>query len=201
MALTKEQKEARAANHKAAVEQRKARAANHKGAGEQRAIRAKKTEADKKEYMKAYRAAHKAEKAKQDKARNSDPARKAIALERAKVWQKNNPHNVRVANLNHKALNRGATGKASSDITERRMEQQGGRCAYCHAILEETGYHIDHFYPISKHKIHDDANLLLACPSCNHEKSAQDPLDYIRSKPIDVRERVVSLLLIGLNDL
>ena len=187
MALTKEQKELRAANHKAAVEER--------------AIRAKSPEADKKAYMKAYKAAHKAEKAKQDKKRYSDPTYRTIALERAKAWQKNNPNKARVHNINRKALIRGATGLASSDIAERRLEQQEGRCAYCDANLEATGYHIDHFYPVSKQKIHDDANLLLACPSCNHEKSAKDPLEFIRSKPIEVRERVVSLLLLGLNDL
>lgn len=56
------------------------------------------------------------------------------------------------------------------------LAMQDGRCPCCEAILERSGYHIDHIKPLKLGGANHLWNLQLLCPGCNLRKSATDPV-------------------------
>jgi HNH endonuclease len=52
-------------------------------------------------------------------------------------------------------------------------ERAANRCEYCgmHQSLQGGTFHIEHVIPRSRNGLTEDANLALACPSCNLQKS------------------------------
>lgn len=67
-------------------------------------------------------------------------------------------------------------GNLPVDYHEQLLGFQGGRCPYCHEVLEET--HLDHVIPLSRGGVHSWENVVLACPGCNTRKSARTPEEW-----------------------
>lgn len=110
---------------------------------------------------------------------NPDRARAATAK-----WQKANPEAVRIHSHTRRASTEKNGGKLSRNITNLLMSEQGKKCAGCLVDLLTTGHHLDHVVPISKGGPNVDSNIQLLCPTCNHEKSAKHPLDWMQQKGI-----------------
>lgn len=53
-------------------------------------------------------------------------------------------------------------------------------CFWCSCPLDGV-YHIDHVVPVAKGGTNSLDNLVLACPTCNRNKSAKDPIEYANS--------------------
>jgi len=53
-------------------------------------------------------------------------------------------------------------------------------CYWCRADCGD-GYHVDHYYPLSKGGEHRITNLVIACPTCNVRKNAKDPHEFAAS--------------------
>jgi CRISPR/Cas system Type II protein with McrA/HNH and RuvC-like nuclease domain len=53
-----------------------------------------------------------------------------------------------------------------------------GMCAWCSVNLLNQDFEIDHIIPLADKGAHDPQNLVVACPSCNRQKSAQSPLKF-----------------------
>ena len=78
---------------------------------------------------------------------------------------------------------RGIRGKLSSDIISILWRQQSGFCAYysfCKSMLNVSGYHLDHIWPVCLGGINTDSNVQLLCPSCNLKKSGRRPDEFLR---------------------
>jgi 5-methylcytosine-specific restriction endonuclease McrA len=71
-------------------------------------------------------------------------------------------------------------GKLSKDLGYRLFELQKGKCACCHARLEK--YHLDHIMPLALDGANADSNIQLLCPTCNLEKHAKHPIDFMQSR-------------------
>ena len=65
------------------------------------------------------------------------------------------------------------------DIRKLRSLQKN-KCPACRQELVK--FHIDHIKPLSKGGKHELLNLQLLCPTCNLNKSAKDPVDFMQSK-------------------
>jgi len=65
------------------------------------------------------------------------------------------------------------------DIQKLKSLQQN-KCPVCKCELVK--HHLDHIVPISKGGKHEFDNLQLLCPTCNLNKHAKDPLDFMRTK-------------------
>lgn len=50
------------------------------------------------------------------------------------------------------------------------LVRDGNRCRYCGEYVDK--YHLDHVYPESKGGETTVENLVIACPTCNHNKHA-----------------------------
>lgn len=60
-------------------------------------------------------------------------------------------------------------------------DKQHGNCAACHSKLNGV-YHVDHVIPLKRGGNNSRRNIQILCPPCNMEKSAKDPIDFMRSK-------------------
>ena len=96
----------------------------------------------------------------------------------SRKWAKDNPEKARSKNQRRRALKRGQLGEISVNIERILFRIQKGKCYYCEASLNYTGYHQDHKTPLSRGGFHEDVNLCLACPSCNLHKGCKTEAEY-----------------------
>jgi len=72
-----------------------------------------------------------------------------------------------------------ASGSFTAADIEAIRKAQGNRCYLCGKSLK-SGYHVDHFIPLSKGGTNDPGNLRLACPKCNLSKGSKHPSELGR---------------------
>ena len=77
--------------------------------------------------------------------------------------------------------------RSVADVRRTLHEMQSGKCCYCETEIPPSGYGqaIEHYWPKSHYPAKRNlwANLLLACPRCNHAKLNSFPLDE-RGQPL-----------------
>jgi len=121
------------------------------------------------------------EKAIENTARWRAENKKAIVEYRAAYLAKN-LDKYRIWNNNRRALLIANGGKLSPGLVSRLMSLQHGKCACCHSDLLVTGSHIDHVMPLSLGGENSDSNTQLLCPTCNQQKHAKHPVDFMRQR-------------------
>jgi len=102
------------------------------------------------------------------------------SLEIRAKWAKKNPEKRRIFSQNRRALVKSNGGKLSNNIAEKLLKLQQGKCACCYNQLEK--YHLDHIMPVSLGGENKDRNIQLLCPTCNLQKNAKHPIDFMQSK-------------------
>lgn len=115
---------------------------------------------------------------------------------RAKEWASNNPSKVRLAknkwaeanrdayriySHNRRSRERDAVGTLSTDIAKKLFSLQRGKCACCARPLGNK-YHRDHRMPLALGGSNTDDNIELLCPTCNLQKQAKHPIDFMQSR-------------------
>jgi 5-methylcytosine-specific restriction endonuclease McrA len=80
--------------------------------------------------------------------------------------------------------------------------ESADECFWCGKSLED-GYHIDHFYPISRGGDNSIENLVVSCPHCNLSKGAKDPLEFAKvvGKDLAKEESLLNYYLLTLEKL
>lgn len=96
------------------------------------------------------------------------------------IYKKNNREKIKINKHKRRALEKNASGKLSNGITNKLLTLQNNLCIVCRNKLIK--YHIDHIVPLSKGGSNDDYNVQLLCPSCNHQKNAKHPIDFMQQK-------------------
>lgn len=86
-------------------------------------------------------------------------------------YRAKNPHKSREWSQTRKGRK---TGRLPRGTIPRLYEEQNALCVLCRVSLE-TGYHMDHIFPLSKGGKHVAENIQLLCPTCNVRKSAKLP--------------------------
>lgn len=99
-------------------------------------------------------------------------------LKSVRLWAKNNKDKVKAIKHNYKVRRRAliAEGVSSARLAEW-VERQKKWCYWCGENCL-SGYHIDHYVPLSKGGKHDTDNMVISCPKCNIRKNAKDPYDF-----------------------
>lgn len=96
-------------------------------------------------------------------------------------WCKANPEMVRLYDHNYRARKRAIGGKLSVGLTAKLFELQKGKCPCCNKPLGD-GYHLDHRMPLALGGANEDWNMQLLRASCNSQKWAKHPVDFMQSR-------------------
>jgi 5-methylcytosine-specific restriction endonuclease McrA len=104
------------------------------------------------------------------------------------LWRDRNRGKVCAYMANYRAKKRENGGTLSANIIEILMDRQKGQCRYCTAVLSKGNRHLDHIYPISRGGVNTDDNVQLLCRFCNLSKSDKDPIVFMQSLGLSLKE-------------
>lgn len=108
--------------------------------------------------------------------RNAEKVRQALLAYKAK-----NPDANRIQVSNRRAKVRQNGGKLSRDLTAKLYKLQKGLCPCCRQPLGKV-YHLDHIIPLALGGPNTDENMQLLRATCNQQKHAKHPVDFMQSK-------------------
>lgn len=95
------------------------------------------------------------------------------------AWAKANPESCRIKGHNRRALEAG--GKLSQGLAAKLLKLQRGLCPCCKQPLGED-YHRDHIMPLALGGANEDWNIQLLRATCNNQKRAKHPIDFMQSR-------------------
>lgn len=104
---------------------------------------------------------------------------KAIAYNAA--WRIANPELLRIYRQNRRARKLASGGKISKGIIEKLFKLQRGKCACCGEPLGDD-YHLDHIMPLVLGGPNIDSNIQLLRSTCNQQKHAKHPIDFMQQR-------------------
>lgn len=97
------------------------------------------------------------------------------------AWREANPEAMRVIYQNYRARKRANGGTLSKGLSAKLFKLQRGKCPCCKRPLGGD-FHLDHIIPIAKGGSNNDDNIQLLRATCNHQKHAKHPIDFMQSK-------------------
>jgi hypothetical protein len=98
-----------------------------------------------------------------------------------KIYTKTNRDKVKASTAVKNARRRCVIGTHSKEELAALFVQQKGCCAACKNSLQKD-YHRDHILPIVAGGSNWISNIQLLCKTCNLEKAAKHPVDFMREK-------------------
>lgn len=127
-------------------------------------------------YVKAYQAATRDEKREYD--RRYRRANLERCRENSLAWVRRNPEKRAATVRSYTARRRSweGGGIGGAELAEWTAAQKKV-CYWC-GVKCPTGFHVDHYEPLSRGGRHETSNLVIACGPCNLRKNAKDPLDF-----------------------
>lgn len=133
----------------------------------------------------AYRAINK-DKAAAYRAANKDKRDAYYSANKLKLaaYRAKNPDSGRRARHNYRANKLGNGGTLSKGLFDRLYKLQRGMCPVCKKELSNTKprSHMDHIMPLARGGANTDDNIQILCQSCNNQKHAKHPIDFMQSK-------------------
>ena len=97
-------------------------------------------------------------------------------------WRAENPESIRIKNNNRRALKRKNGGKLSSGLSAKLFDLQRGMCACgCKQPLGDR-YHLDHIMPLALGGSNTDDNMQLLRSTCNQQKHAKHPVEFMQQR-------------------
>lgn len=96
-------------------------------------------------------------------------------------WSQNNPEKRRQYLRDYRGRKYANGGHHTARDVLEIYEMQRGRCACCRVPLKGN-YHVDHIVALVNGGRNDRRNLQILCQSCNNQKAAKCPIDFMRSK-------------------
>ncbi len=97
------------------------------------------------------------------------------------AYRVNNPEARKAHHQNRRARKKLAGGKLSSDLVQKLLKLQMGKCACCKQPLGKD-YHLDHILPLALGGANTDDNMQLLKARCNMEKRAKHPIDFMQQR-------------------
>ena len=96
-----------------------------------------------------------------------------------KAYHKANPESR--PNGKAKRRERESTGKLSKGLVGKLLKLQKGLCPCCRQPLGDD-YHLDHIIPLALGGKNEDRNIQLLRGSCNMQKHAKHPIDFMQER-------------------
>lgn len=110
--------------------------------------------------------------------RKENPERDA---ENRRSWNKANPELRKIYRQTRRALKSFNGGVLSKGLVGKLLKLQRGLCACCSKPLGDN-YNLDHIMPLALGGANEDWNIQLLRETCNKEKHAKHPVDFMRSR-------------------
>lgn len=95
-----------------------------------------------------------------------------------KKYRENNREKTATLARQRRARDKGAEGRHTIEEIHSLYRVQGGLCFHCGVNLTVTGYHGDHWIPLSRGGTNWIENIRLLCPKCNRRKSDKLPSEW-----------------------
>lgn len=102
-------------------------------------------------------------------------------VELRKRWKTENRERVCAYSQDRRAKLALSGGSLHEDQIKGLMVLQKNKCAVCRTSLLKK-FHADHVIPLSKSGENMIQNIQLLCPTCNLQKGAKHPIDFMQSK-------------------
>jgi len=115
-----------------------------------------------------------------ESSRNADRRRFSTKSEYMRIWRQRNKEAVAAYSRNRRSAVRLSVGSHTADDVRKLLTMQKFRCAVCKKKLKQ--YHVDHVVPLISGGSNDKLNLQVLCPTCNNQKHAADPIDFMQRK-------------------
>lgn len=113
--------------------------------------------------------------------RSADRRRYLQKADYNKVWRAKNREVVASHSRNRRALVKNSEGIHTADDVNWLLRTQRYQCAVCRSDIKRS-YHVDHILPLARGGSNDKTNLQVLCPTCNNQKHAADPIDFMQRK-------------------
>jgi hypothetical protein len=97
-------------------------------------------------------------------------------------WHAANPHARQVITQNYRARKRADGMKLSPNLAARLFSLQRGKCACGCAQPLGDDYHLDHIMPLALGGTNRDDNIQLLRATCNQQKHAKHPVDFMQQR-------------------
>ena len=101
--------------------------------------------------------------------------------EKSIAWKKANPDAVRIFYQNRRARKLENGGSLSKGLSAKLFKLQKGKCPCCKHSLGDD-YHLDHIVPMALGGSNTDDNIQLLRATCNHQKHAKHPIDFMQQR-------------------
>lgn len=105
----------------------------------------------------------------------------ASRSERMKKYRAENPSSSRIHRLNRRARKKKNGGILSIGLADKLFKLQKGKCPCCGKPLGND-YHMDHRMPLALGGANEDSNMQLLTATCNLQKHAKHPIDFMQSR-------------------
>ena len=120
-----------------------------------------------------------------EKQRARSAAKYAANPEKAKAfsaaWAKMNPEARSAHARNRRAIHRNAEGVHTASDIHALLVLQKYMCVVCRTSIKDS-YHVDHIYPLSRGGGNGKHDIQLLCPTCNLQKHAKHPIDFMQQR-------------------
>lgn len=120
-----------------------------------------------------------------ERVKASAAARHAANPERRKAaeaaWRAENPEARRIHDQNRRARERKNGGVLSKGLSAKLFKLQDGKCPCCKQPLGDD-FHLDHVIPLALGGPNTDDNMQLLRKTCNLQKSAKHPVQYMQER-------------------
>jgi len=130
------------------------------------------------EKIKRYAASPERAKAYAVAYRAANPEKVKAAISK---WMAAHPSAWRIYRQNRRARKLENGGKLSRGLSAKLFKLQRGKCPCCKKPLGED-FHLDHIMPLARGGSNTDNNIQLLRASCNQQKSAKDPFQFMQEK-------------------
>jgi 5-methylcytosine-specific restriction endonuclease McrA len=116
-----------------------------------------------------------------NRARYADPEWRRMDAERLRAWALAYPEKRNTIRRTRRAREMKAEGRHTADDILAIYKAQKGKCACCSVNVGEC-YHVDHIQPLARGGSNFKQNLQILCPTCNQQKNARDPIEFMQSR-------------------
>lgn len=97
-------------------------------------------------------------------------------------WKKRNPEKSSATKAKRRRAFENTKIHYTGDDVRNLLKKQRCKCVACKVSFKKKKYHVDHITPVARGGDNSKYNIQLLCSTCNHQKHAKHPIDFMQEK-------------------